>query len=82
MKPKYHAFAHMVYDLDNLENPKYFHCYGHEYYMGVIAAITKGCHRKVFTTRAMQRLVWNIIMDFKNMESLERNKKAWHNFNR
>ena len=67
MKPKYHAFAHMVYDLDNLENPKYFHCYGDEDYMGVIAGITKGCHRKSFTTRAMQRLLWNIIMDFKNM---------------
>ena len=61
---------------------KYFHCYGDEDYMGVIASITKGCHRKVFTTRAMQRLVWNIIMGFKNMGALERNKKAMHNFNR
>ena len=66
-KPTFHAFAHMVYDLDNLENPKYFHCYGDEDYMGVVARITKGCHRKTFTTRAMQRLLWNIIMDFKNM---------------
>ena len=76
MKPKYHAFVHMVYDLQKLENPKYFHCFGDEDYMGVIAKIAKGCHRKVYPTRAMQRLVVRIIADFENMS---KSLKKWPN---
>ena len=36
MKPKCHAFTHMVYDLDDCENPKYFYVFGEEDYMGAI----------------------------------------------
>ena len=62
MKPKYHAFIHMVYDLEqNLENPKHFHCFQDEGYMGVIARISKGCHRRVYPIRGMQRF-WNCIL--------------------
>ena len=68
IKPKFHAFAHMVYDLDTCENPRFYHCFGDEDYMGVIAAITKGCHRKIFPKRAMQRLLTAIIQDFLTME--------------
>ena len=68
IKPKFHAFAHMVYDLDTCENPTFYHCFGDEDYMGVIAAITKGCHRKIFAKRAMQRLLTAIIQDFLTME--------------
>ena len=61
----------MVYDLQKLENPKFFHCFGDEDYMGVIAKIAKGCHRKVFPTRAMQRLLLCVVADFEDM------KKSW-----
>ena len=67
MKPKFHAFTHMVYDLDNLENPQYAHCFGDEDYMGVIARISKGCHRQTQPTRAMQRLLTAIVMEFTGM---------------
>jgi len=67
MKPKFHAFAHMVYDLDFLENPKFYHCFGDEDYMGVVAAIAKGCHRRTFPKRGMQRLLSAVILDFLDM---------------
>ena len=63
MKPTYHAFAHMVYDLDTLENPRCFDCFGDEDFMGVIAKISKGCHRKVYPVRAMQRLLTCVILE-------------------
>ena len=68
MKPKFHAFAHMVYDLEGCENPRFFHCFGDEDYMGVVAAIAKGCHRKTFPKRGMQRLLSATIQDFLNMD--------------
>ena len=66
-RPKFHAFTHMVYDLSNLENPLHFHCFGDEDYMGVIARISRGCHRRTQPTRAMQRLMTAIVMEFTGM---------------
>ena len=68
MRPKFHAFCHMVYDLENLENPRFFHCFGDEDYMGVVSAIAKGCHRRTFPKRGMQRLLSAVVQDFLTMD--------------
>lgn len=55
MPPKFHAHSHVIDDIRNTRlNPKYFHCFGDEDFVGRIGRLSAQCHP---TTQSHETLI-------------------------
>ncbi len=55
LTPKFHYFDHILEDLSNRENPKWFSCMMDEDYMGRVTRVTGKCHRVSCVRRCLLR---------------------------
>lgn len=59
IRPKFHRMHHLCLDLRReLYNPRFYHCYADEDFVGRIVRISRRCHKRCVSRRALQ--MWQL----------------------